>query len=69
MRLRPRPRFVNNGRLFGLYIHYLLNNRLYLKEVLIMSFSPSLASAFNNTRNRSPFQSPQSGMCSLCTED
>lgn len=34
-----------------------------------MSFSPSLASAFNNTRNRSPFQSPQSGMCSLCTED
>ncbi len=34
-----------------------------------MSFSPSLSSAFNDTKNRSPFQSSQSGMCSFCTED
>lgn len=34
-----------------------------------MSYSPSLSSAFNNTKNRSDKLSPQSGMCSLCTED
>lgn len=34
-----------------------------------MSFSPSLSSGFTNARNRSNFISPQSGMCSLCTED
>lgn len=34
-----------------------------------MSYQPSLSSAFNNTKNRSQFLSPQSGMCSFCTED
>ncbi len=34
-----------------------------------MTYSPGIASAFNNTRNRSAYLSPQSGMCSLCTED
>ncbi|OQY40811.1 MAG: FMN-binding glutamate synthase family protein [Fusobacteriia bacterium 4572_74] len=34
-----------------------------------MAYSPSLSSAFNNTKNRSDKLSPQSGMCSLCTED
>jgi len=34
-----------------------------------MTYSPSLSSAFNNTKNRSDKLSPQSGMCSLCTED
>ena len=34
-----------------------------------MSYSPSLSSGFTNARNRSSFISPQSGMCSLCTED
>lgn len=34
-----------------------------------MSFSPSLSSGFTNARNRSSYISPQSGMCSLCTED
>ena len=33
-----------------------------------MTYSPKLSSAFNDTRNRSIFISPQSGMCSLCTE-
>ncbi len=34
-----------------------------------MTYSPSLSSAFNNTKNRSDKLSPQSGMCSFCTED
>jgi len=34
-----------------------------------MTYSPGLSSAFNNTKNRSDKLSPQSGMCSLCTED
>lgn len=34
-----------------------------------MTYSPALSSAFNNTKNRSDKLSPQSGMCSLCTED
>ena len=34
-----------------------------------MSFQPPLSSSFNNTKNRSPRLSPQSGMCSFCTED
>ncbi len=34
-----------------------------------MTYSPSLSSAFNKTRNRSTKQSPQSGMCSLCSEE
>src|SRR5665648_119192 len=34
-----------------------------------MTYSPALSSAFNGTRNRSDKLSPQSGMCSLCTED
>lgn len=34
-----------------------------------MTYSPRLSSAFNNTKNRSDILSPQSGMCSLCTED
>lgn len=34
-----------------------------------MSYQPSLSSAFNNTKNRSQILSPQSGMCSFCTED
>ncbi|MGE5542964.1 MAG: glutamate synthase-related protein, partial [Bacillota bacterium] len=34
-----------------------------------MSYSPRLSSAFNDTNNRSSHVSPQSGMCSLCTEE
>ncbi len=34
-----------------------------------MTYSPSLSSAFNLTNNRSSKLSPQSGMCSLCTEE
>ena len=34
-----------------------------------MSYSPGLSSAFNDTRNRSSHISPQSGMCSFCTQD
>ncbi len=34
-----------------------------------MSYSPSLSSGFTFARNRSPYLSPQSGMCSFCTED
>lgn len=34
-----------------------------------MTYSPKLSSAFNDTRNRSTFISPLSGMCSLCTEN
>ena len=34
-----------------------------------MTYSPALSSAFNNTKNRSNKLSPQSGMCSFCTEN
>ena len=34
-----------------------------------MTFSPKLSSGFTFARNRSSFLSPQSGMCSFCTED
>ncbi len=34
-----------------------------------MTHSPGLSSAFNDTRNRSRHLSPQSGMCSFCTEE
>ena len=34
-----------------------------------MTYSPTMNSGFAFTRNRSPFVSPQSGMCSFCTED
>lgn len=34
-----------------------------------MSYQPALSSSFNNTHNRSRTLSPQSGMCSFCTED
>lgn len=34
-----------------------------------MSFQTPLSSAFNKSKNRSTFISPQSGMCSLCTKD
>lgn len=34
-----------------------------------MSYSPGLSSAFNDTTNRSKHISPQSGMCSFCTEE
>jgi hypothetical protein len=34
-----------------------------------MSYSPGISSAFNDTRNRSTHISPQSGMCSFCTEE
>ncbi len=34
-----------------------------------MSYQTPLSSSFNNTRNRSSRLSPQSGMCSMCTED
>ena len=34
-----------------------------------MSYSPKLSSAFNDTLNRSNHISPQSGMCSFCTEE
>lgn len=33
-----------------------------------MSYSPGIQSGFAATNNRSPFLSPTSGMCSLCTE-
>ena len=33
-----------------------------------MSYSPSLSSGYTQARNASPFLSPQSGMCSFCTE-
>ena len=34
-----------------------------------MSYQPPLTSAFNHTKNRSDKLSPQSGMCSFCTEE
>lgn len=34
-----------------------------------MTYSPNLSSAFNDTFHRSRHLSPQSGMCSFCTED
>ncbi len=34
-----------------------------------MSYSPRLSSGFTFAKNRSAFISPQSGMCSLCTQD
>ena len=34
-----------------------------------MSYSPRLSSGFTFARNRSAFISPQSGMCSFCTQD
>jgi hypothetical protein len=34
-----------------------------------MSYSPPLSSGFTRGKNRSRFLSPQSGMCSFCTED
>ncbi|QSX06909.1 FMN-binding glutamate synthase family protein [Sedimentibacter sp. zth1] len=34
-----------------------------------MTYSPSLSSGFEFTKNRSNFISPQSGMCSFCTEE
>ena len=34
-----------------------------------MSFSPTLSSGFTFAKNRSAFISPQSGMCSFCTQD
>lgn len=34
-----------------------------------MTYSPKLESAFTDTRLRSRYISPQSGMCSLCTEE
>lgn len=34
-----------------------------------MSYQPALSSAFNDTHNRGVKLSPQSGMCSFCTED
>lgn len=34
-----------------------------------MTYSPSLSSAFNDSKNRSNKLSPQSGMCSLCSEE
>ncbi len=34
-----------------------------------MTYSPKLSSAFNDTRLRSRHISPQSGMCSFCTEE
>ena len=34
-----------------------------------MSYSPGMSSGFTFARNRSVFTSPQSGMCSFCTED
>lgn len=34
-----------------------------------MTYSSKLSSAFNDTKNRSSILSPQSGMCSLCTEE
>jgi hypothetical protein len=34
-----------------------------------MSYSPRLSSGFTFAQNRSAFISPQSGMCSFCTQD
>lgn len=34
-----------------------------------MTYSPKLSSAFNDTYLRSRHISPQSGMCSFCTEE
>ena len=34
-----------------------------------MSYSPKLSSGFTFAKNRSTFISPQSGMCSFCTQD
>ncbi|MDM8539084.1 glutamate synthase-related protein [Desulfobacterales bacterium HSG17] len=34
-----------------------------------MSYSPKLSSGFTFSKNRSTFISPQSGMCSFCTQD
>ena len=34
-----------------------------------MSYQTPLSSAFNNAKNRSSILSPQSGMCSFCTEN
>jgi hypothetical protein len=34
-----------------------------------MSYSPKLSSGFTFAKNRSGFISPQSGMCSFCTEE
>ena len=34
-----------------------------------MTYSPTMSSGFAFTRNRSSFVSPQSGMCSFCTEN
>ncbi|SMD10590.1 Glutamate synthase domain-containing protein 2 [Desulfocicer vacuolatum DSM 3385] len=34
-----------------------------------MTYSPTLSSGFTFAKNRSSFISPQSGMCSFCTED
>lgn len=34
-----------------------------------MSYTPPLSSGFTGARNRSTFLSPQSGMCSFCTEE
>jgi hypothetical protein len=34
-----------------------------------MTYSPTMSSGFALTKNRSAFISPQSGMCSFCTED
>ena len=34
-----------------------------------MSYSPKLSSGFTFAKNRSAFISPQSGMCSFCTQD
>ena len=39
-----------------------------MREGIILTYSPALASAFNNTKNRSSLLSPQSGMCSLCID-
>ncbi|CAG36968.1 conserved hypothetical protein [Desulfotalea psychrophila LSv54] len=38
-------------------------------KVATMSYSPTLSSGFTSAKNRSVFISPQSGMCSFCTED
>jgi len=34
-----------------------------------MSYSPKLSSGLTFAKNRSAFISPQSGMCSFCTQD
>lgn len=40
-----------------------------LEGGVVMSYSPKLSSAFNDTKNRSIHISSQSGMCSFCTEE